>query len=200
LLADLKGAAGELGARPGIVDATVFKAILVPPGRGAYLRQRPDIHIARFDVVVLIETATGEDAERIRADAVWKKMEAAARGNARYVTVFSAGNIRRIGEVDHDRDGVFLFNFFAADNRDQNLAVWEYTAGWFQDQTGLDNSTVLLPAAGEASDYTIINHCRWDALRDIVPSLIFKPSFRRYVLANFEANRTAAIPILYRLA
>ncbi|MCX2930939.1 hypothetical protein ORI20_11665 [Mycobacterium sp. CVI_P3] len=58
----------------------------------------------------------------------------------------------------------------------------------------------MLPQEGSDTDNTVINHCRWDKLRNILPSLVFKPSFRRYVLANFEANNTAAIPILYRLA
>lgn len=34
---------------------------------------------------------------------------------------------------------------FFADSLEQNLGVWEYTAGWFQEETGLDNSTVLVP-------------------------------------------------------
>jgi hypothetical protein len=111
-----------------------------------FLKPRPAVHVARSDVVVLIEA--NSPAARL----------------------------------------------------DQNLAVWEYTAGWFEDQTGLRNSTVLLPEAGPRKDYTIINHCRWDSLWDILPSLAFKRSFRTYVLAHFEANNTAAIPILYRLA
>src|ERR1700704_5705723 len=39
-------------------------------------------------------------------------------------------------------------------------AVWEHTAGWFQQETGLDNSTVLMPARADLSEYTLINHCR----------------------------------------
>ena len=109
-------------------------------------------------------------------------------------------NGRRMGPVDLSRVGVFLFNYFYADRRAQNLAVWEYTAGWFADQTGLDNSTLLIPEAGQDCPYTVINHCRWDRLGDILPSLLLKPSFRSYVLRHFEANDTAAIPILYRLA
>ena len=41
---------------------------------------------------------------------------------------------------------------------------------------------------------------RWPRLRDVLPSLLFKRSFRRYVLEHFEANDTAPIPILYKLA
>jgi hypothetical protein len=36
-------------------------------------------------------------------------------------------------------------------------------------------------------------------MRDVVPSLILKRTFRSYVLANFEANKVAAMPILSRM-
>ena len=90
--------------------------------------------------------------------------------------------------------------FFYADQVKQNLQVWEYTAGWFEDQTGLNNSTLILPDQVNEGSYKIVNHCRWDRLIDILPSLIFKRSFKEFVLNNFEANNVAAMPILYRLA
>jgi hypothetical protein len=78
--------------------------------------------------------------------------------------------------------------------------VREYTAGWFQDQTGPDNSILVPPDSESDTDCTVINHCRWDRPRDILPHLLFNRSFRTYVLAHFAANNTAPIPILYRLA
>lgn len=93
-----------------------------------------------------------------------------------------------------------MFNYFFADDTAQNVAVWEDTAGWWGQETGLNNSTVLLPREGEDSNYNIINHCRWDSLREVLPSLAFKRTFRTFVLANFEANNVAAMPILYRVA
>jgi hypothetical protein len=59
---------------------------------------------------------------------------------------------------------------------------------------------VLLPRDGERSHCNVINNCRWDRLRDVLPSLAFKRSFRTFVLANFEANNVAAMTILYRMA
>jgi hypothetical protein len=45
---------------------------------------------------------------------------------------------------------------------------------------------------------------RWppgvDRLSDVLPSLIFKRSFRTYVLEHFRVNGVAAMPVLYRLA
>ena len=76
-----------------------------------------------------------------------------------------------------------------------------YTAGWFQDQTGLDNSTVLRPLdpAQSTGGYSLVNHCRWDRLRDVLPALVLKPSFRTFVLHTFAEHRTAPHPVLYRL-
>jgi hypothetical protein len=191
----------ELEADPNVVSAVVFDAILIPPGRGEFIKERPGrVHIARFDLVILIETTSPQAIDAIEASPVYARMERAVEEEATDTYAVAATNVRRMGPVDHDTQGVFLFNYFFADDTARNLAVWEYTAGWFQKETGLDNSTVLLPREGERSDYRIINHCRWDRLRDILPSLTLKSSFHNYVLANFEANNVAAMPILYRIA
>jgi len=193
----------ESAARePGVLEAVTFQAILFPPiGEPGFLRRRREqYHRARFDLVVLVETESVARAERLFNDASFRALETHVRAEAGHVYVVAAGNARRIGAVDHRRGGVFLFNYFYADSLAQNLAVWEYTAGWFQKETGLDNSTVLAPTQPDLSEYTLINHCRWDALGDVVPALVFKRSFRDFVLAHFDANDTAPMPILYRLA
>lgn len=201
LLRSAKAAAAALGPDGYVVDASVFSAIIAPPGgHSDYLASRPAVHRARFDLVMLIETTTPEAALPLAQAPLLRQFHSDVVGQARYCEFFTASNVRRMGPVDHDRGGVFLFNFFHADRWRQNVDVWQYTAGWFQDQTGLDNSCVLLPAPGAETSYTLINHCRWDRLSDVLPSLLFKPSFRNYVLAHFEANSTAPMPILYRLA
>lgn len=200
LLSSLKQLLPAVRALDGVRTAVLFKALVVPPGRGGYKKSRPDIPQARFDIVVLVETETPEWAPELRNAPQISALEAQARGHARRALTITGSNIRRIGPVDHSRDGVFLFNYFLAENREQNLAVWEYTAGWFTDRTGLDNSTVILPDLEDSGGLTLINHCRWDRLRDVLPSLLFRPSFRNYVLANFDANHTAPMPVLYRLA
>ncbi|WP_417582645.1 hypothetical protein [Pelagibacterium sp.] len=200
LLEDLKRLADELRGLVGVHKVVVFKALVVPPGEGRYKQARPDVAQARFDVVVLIETGTPERARTLLATPQFAALEDQGRAGAKRAEVIVGQNARRIGPVDHGRDGVFLFNYFLAEGREQNLAVWEYTAGWFADQTGLDNSTLLLPDADHSGGLTLINHCRWDRLADVLPSLLFKPSFRSYVLANFDANHTAPMPVLYKLA
>lgn len=196
----LKDHAKTLSLRDEVLDCTIFKALVVPPGRGTYLDQRPEVKIAHFDVVMLLEFNTKEAAHRYLECSDWQDIVTEVTPDARDVMSLTLTNARKIGPVDHNKQGVFLFNYFYADDLKQNLSVWEYTAGWFQDQTGLDNSTLLIPNDESASDYTVINHCRWDSLKDIAPSLLFKSSFRNFVLANFEANKTAPIPILYKLA
>ena len=202
LLAECKALCRDLRREAGVVDAAVFRAIVVPPGGGGpYLRRRREpAHLARFDVAILIETESLHKADVIRRNARYRELERQIRNTARFVYETTATNVKRIGPVDHTRDGVFLFNYFVAERREQNIAVWHYTAGWFQQETDLDNSTVLLPTNGTPSEYTLINHCRWNRLRDVLPSLIFKRSFRTYVLAHFDLNDTAPMPVLYRLA
>ncbi|TKA01939.1 hypothetical protein [Actinacidiphila oryziradicis] len=68
---------------------------------------------------------------------------------------------RSIGDVDKSRPGLFLFNYFVAEDPEVALERWEHLAGWYAPETGLDNSTVLQPT-GEA-DYAFVNHARWEA-------------------------------------
>lgn len=201
LIARCKEWCRRLERDPGVLSVVVFDALLMPPGKGEFVKERPGkVHMSRFDFVVLIETTGPEATDALMASSGYAEMERSIREAMMFTQVITATNARRIGPVDRDRQGVFLFNYFVADDTTQNLAVWEYTAGWFEQETGLDNSTVLLPRDGERSNYNIVNHCRWDRMRDVLPSLILKRTFHSYLLANFEANKVAARPILYRIA
>jgi hypothetical protein len=167
-----------------------------------------DIHVAEFDVVVLVECESVADAVRVRASQAFAALEGLLAAEATFIHCITASNAKRIAEVDKDRQGVFLFNyFFAADIAQKGaegvdilLGVWEYTAGWWTAKANLTNSTPLRPIDGERSQYSLINHCRWDRLRDVLPHLIFRPSLGRFVLANFTANDIMAMPVLYHLA
>jgi hypothetical protein len=57
-----------------------------------------------------------------------------------------------------------------------------------------------MPIHADLSQYTLIDHSRWDRLSDILPSLLLKRSFRDFVLAHFDASDAAPMPIFYRLA
>jgi len=202
LIEDASAWCARIAREAGVLEAVTFKAVLIPPiGEAAFLRRRRnEFHRARFDLAILVETDSVERAEALRNDALFRTFEDRVREDAGHVYVVAASNAKRIGAVNHKRDGVFLFNYFFADSPAQNLAAWERTAGWFQQQTGLDNSTVLMPTHADLSQYTLIDHSRWDRLSDILPSLIFKRSFRDVVLAQFDADDAAPMPILYQLA
>jgi hypothetical protein len=193
----LAGALEELDA---VVSAKVLVARFIVPGQAKRLDDRADVHPARFDLSVLIETVDGASAAELQSHDRYGQLVAALDAHSRYTHIVRASNACSLGEVDMSRDGVFLFNYFYADDPAVLIPVWEYTAGWFQAKTGLDNSTLLVPVEGEQSQYGIINNCRWDHWHDILPALRFRPSFRKFVLANFYANGIVPMAILYRLA
>ena len=62
LLAQLKNFTTALAEIDDVLDASVFRAIIAPPSRGAFLKKRPDVKIAKFDVVMLVEFKTVDAA------------------------------------------------------------------------------------------------------------------------------------------
>jgi len=73
---------------------------------------------------VLNECESEEVLERMRRHPAYKDMDRVITEAASYVHTIAATNPRRIGPVDHTRQGVFLFNYFVADSVAQNLGVW----------------------------------------------------------------------------
>ncbi|CAM1374213.1 hypothetical protein [Tenacibaculum xiamenense] len=193
-----KEQAENIEKKAGVINCSIFSAIIIPPGRGKYVQENiSKTHLAKFDVVILIEIDSTEHVEELLKSKVYQELISKIKSKSSYLHIVKASNVRQIGPVNHSKQGIFLFNYFYAQNTSQNLLVWEYTAGWFEKETKLNNSTLLLP--GDNSKYTIINHCRWDSLWNIIPHLIFKKTFKTYVLDNFYANKVGAQPILYKL-
>lgn len=201
LLREIKVLSSELKKSEEVISVTLFKATLFPPGRnGGYLKKMGKIIHNRFDVVLLIEVCSIKEIKSLEKQPSYHSVLELFKNLASYHFIYRAENARRIDSVDHQNNGVFLFNYFVAEQKAQNLNIWEYTAGWFQDETNLDNSTLFSSIEDESSDFSVINHCRWDGFMNILPSLIFKKTFQTYVLENFEANNVAANPILYKIA
>ena len=125
--------AARVKTEPGVNNAWVLKTLLTPPGRGvAYLQARPQLLTAKFDVVLLVECESPERARALRRGEPWRAvLEAVSKEATRSLSV-SGSNARCMADVDHSRQGVFLFNYFFADDVATNLAIWEVTAGWFQ--------------------------------------------------------------------
>jgi hypothetical protein len=152
-------------------------------------------------VAVLVETATPEAASEVRAAAAYQALVESLTGQARRMHQVAARNVRRVGDVDKSRPGLFLFNYFVGDDPGLAVELWDYLAGWYEAETGLDNSTLLAPLEGEKSEYVLINHARSDrSLPWFVARQLPKKTFRSYMLANLTAHHVAAMPVLYRLA
>jgi hypothetical protein len=197
LLERLKSLGRQLAAEDTVERVTVYKAIVVPPP-GGYAR-REGVHHARYDVVALVETRSPEAIAPVQATEAYRQVHDAMAQASSDLHVMAARCVKSLGDVDKTRQGLFLFNYYVAEDVDVALELWEYLAGWYAVQTGLTNSTVLQPV--DKSDYAFVNHARWDyGLPRFLLQQMTRPSFRSYVLANLMVNRTGAMPILYRLA
>jgi hypothetical protein len=93
-----------------------------------------------------------------------------------------------------------IFHNQACKDVEVMLQLWDYLAGWYAVETGLDNSTLLVPLEGERSDYLAINHARWDvSLLRILWRQFSRFSFTFYVQENLEANHVGSMPVWYSL-
>jgi hypothetical protein len=201
LLGVLKWQARQLAQLDTVERATVYDALAFTPP-GGYVKNRPaPLPFAWFDVTVLVETTSPEGVSEVRATSPYRALVETVTEQARRVHQVAARNVRRVGDVDKSRPGLFLFNYFAGDDPALAVELWDYLAGWYEAETGLDNSTLLAPLEGEKSDYVMINHARWDhSLPLFMARQLPKKTFRSYMLANLTAHHLAAMPVLYRLA
>jgi hypothetical protein len=204
LLNTLKTLTKDLAAVDAVVKIDLFRALVMPPTASfsAYLKERrTSLRVANFDVLLLIQTTSPATARNLQDTPAYRTLVETVRREAERVHIMSARNVRRIGDVDTTREGLFLFNHFAADHADVMLELWEYLAVWYVKDTGLRNSIALMPTAGESSDYTIVNWARWDTnpVRHFWHQLS-KRSFWKYVTTNLDVNRAASMPIYCRLA
>jgi hypothetical protein len=197
LLAELKSLAARLEGLEAVTKATIYRAVLIPPpGRDA---RRMAARPARYDVAALVETTTVDVLGDVEGSAEYRKLHDALTAAAREEYQMPARCLRRVGEVDKTRPGLFLFNYFVAEDPAVAVGLWEHLAAWYAVETGLDNSTLLGPVG--PSDYVFVNHARWDmSLPRFAARQFGKRTFYTYVLANLRANATAAMPILYHLA
>jgi hypothetical protein len=196
LLGRLKSAAADLAQVDAVERATVYRSVLAPPPAG-YARNAE--HPARFDVIVLVETTSPEELTAVQATEHYTQLRKELDTGATRAHAMPARCVKCIADVDKTGPGLFLVNYFVADDVDVALKLWDHLAGWFMTETGLDNSTVLQPT-GE-SEYAFVNHARWDYG---VPRLWFrmftKPTFWSFVQKNMNENRIGSMPVLCRLA
>jgi hypothetical protein len=174
--------------RSEVVEATAFRAVVMPPGPGL-----------QPDVALLVQTEAPEQAAALHElPELTALLDSLQAGGAR-TRVVAAGNVRRIADVDHERRGLFLFNHFYGRDRDVAIELWDRLAAWYEAELGLDNSMLLAPLEGEEADFAIVNHARFEgSLPAMAAKQFAKRSFHTYVRANLRANRIVAQPVLYR--
>jgi hypothetical protein len=180
-----------------VVRATIYRAVLIPPGQQPPFR--PNLEPPRFDVMVLIETDSPGSAERVANSAPVVTTRNLLRKSAARLAEMQARCVRAMADVDKRAAGIYLFNFWAAASTTTAVKVWEHLAPWFQSKTGLQNSTVLQPLAG--GDFAFVNHARWDTGPvGIAAHQFLRPSFYTFVRRNLAANHIHVYPALYRKA
>ena len=175
---------------PQVVKATVFRAVFMPPIKGA----------PRFDVVLLVRTTSPEALGDIQATEPYAQLGADS--------VITAYNSRRIGATEPFAPDVtgadtgtftsasFLFNHFTASDPDQATAAWESLNGWFLTKTGVDNSTLLRPH--HSTPYAVINYVRLPgSTAPFLLNQLIRPSFITFVRATLRSHGIAALPVFY---
>ncbi|MFI5841494.1 hypothetical protein ACIA8K_17490 [Catenuloplanes sp. NPDC051500] len=187
---------GVTGALPGVRSVSVFEAILFAPGSLDRFAPRGAGRPARYDTLIVVETDSPADAVALRSHQAFADLVAVVSAAGTFTDVLPVTNAKKIDDVDRARGGVFLFNFFFAEDPEALLDIWDYTAGWWLTRGNMLNSELLRPAA--ESGYALINNARWDGVRE--PADAFRhPSYWEFVLANIDAQRATAMPSLYRL-
>ena len=135
LLIRLRSLARQLETLTTVESASVYHAILIAPPAGF---TKAGTHVARYDVVALIETTSPEVLGEVQGTEPYRLLVEAVTEAATDVHVMTARCPKRVGEVDKTRQGLFLFNYFVADDAAVALQLWEHLAGWYAVETGLE--------------------------------------------------------------
>jgi hypothetical protein len=186
-----------LSRLPTVRAVSVFEAILFAQGSlDRFAPRGTGGHPARYDSLFVAETTTPAAAEALLSDATFTELVDRVRNVAAPVRVFPAANVKKIASVDRSAGGVFLFNFFFADDTEALMNIWDHTAGWWFVEGEMKNSELMRPLRD--SEYALVNNARWQDARG--PAKAFRsPNYWNFVLANIDANRATAMPSLYRL-
>ena len=103
-----------------VVRTTVFKgfARLIIGENHRLLQPAADSRLerARYDLVVLVEATTPIGAADLRHDPHYQRLAMRVKSTARRTFELVTHNQRNMGEVDVTLPGVFLFNFFYAED------------------------------------------------------------------------------------
>jgi hypothetical protein len=79
------------------------------------------------------------------------------------------------------------------------LDLWDYVAGWYEQEMRLRNSEVLAPIDPHSTPFAFINHASWNmALPTFIPRQLSRRSFRTFVIANLRDSDIGSLPFLHR--
>jgi hypothetical protein len=178
-------------------DVDLFRAVGFPPLDTLPIPERYRTAAAFYDVIVLIRTRETAELTSLSEDAAYEAMLEVLDQRARSVTITRARNARRIADVPSN-DRLHLFNHFLAEDTSA-LEVWDYLAGWYQQEMRLTNSEVLAPIDPDSSPFAFINHASWNmSLARFISRQFSRRSFRSFVIANLRDNEIGSLPYLYR--
>lgn len=170
--------ARRLASLSEVMTATVYEAVLIPPVEGS----------PKFDALVLVQTASPESIPEVEAAEAYQAMAPDF--------AMAARNLRRIGDIDRDHAGAFLFNHFTAADPAAALRTWEDVAGWFVDEARVEDSALLQPI--RESPYALVNHVRLPTGPIRFMLNFAKPSFRASVAAKLKAEGIGNAPVICR--
>lgn len=188
-----------LSALAEVRSVSVFEAILFGPGSlDKYERRGGGGRRARYDTLILIETTSPATAQALLAGPDLDALMILAKADRAVLKAFPVRNAKKIADVDRTTGGVFLFNFFFADDTEALLNIWDRTAQWWFAEGGMHNSELMLPLQAQDTEYALINNARWDDAT-AAANAFRNPDYWDFVLANIEANQATAMPSLYRL-
>ncbi|PSK99375.1 hypothetical protein CLV63_10398 [Murinocardiopsis flavida] len=181
VIEEWRAIARTLAARPDVVKATVYQAVLIPPIKGT----------PAWDVLLLVQTASPEAVPDVRSALPADELDADS--------VMAMRNPKRIGETERTMAGTFLFNHFTAPSPERGLAVWETLTGWYTVKTGIDNSTPLQPVGD--GRFAVVNYVRLPCgpVRFLLLRQLARPSFWRFVRGRLTSHGMVSYPILAKV-
>ena len=107
----------EIEKQQGVDTVSLFRAVIMPPAKQSYLDSiKGEIHVAKFDIAILIETENIDVAKKIRDHEKTHQLIEYCEKNASFTHITVLENAKRIAEVDKSRKGIFLFNYFYAED------------------------------------------------------------------------------------
>ena len=195
VLARVSELLAPVGQLEPVVRATGYRALVIPPVRPPAFR--PDVEPPRYDVMVLVETESPGSLAEISGSPAVSALRTLLHESASRLREVRARCVKAIADFDKPPAGTYLFNFWAAEDTEMALEVFDHLAPWFQAKTGLRNSTVLQSIGDD--EFAFVNHARWDEhLLAVAARQLARPSFYRFVRPTLKANHIEVYPALYR--